>query len=726
MFLQFELVSLGLATVVDVVLLLALAERCNRARVAVPIVALVVGAVLLHGGAFTRAMLFELNGSWARQVHWTSLVAITLGLLVVPSAMTHACWRLLRTGMRPNPRPELKYLLAYLPVLAIVPLCLHVGGDPRTAYLDLAAPYVSVYAVWLTAVNFGSAATLLRQSRRSTDAQERHFFRSLSVIQTLTGVAHVAILFIATPRRPDLAPQLQLLGVLAPVLPIALLGYFVVFYNFMQLMLERTLVYAAVLAGFMLFHHVVLADVADSLEERYRIDFGLLEALAAIAVVIAYQPLRQRVAEAIRYLVGHRVGETRDTTRRLTWELSSLADREPAEIAAWFCNVVAARLDVAYVTLRLYDAQQRTTFECGPAPAARTPDDRDPSGEIFRLLKSHDEHLAMPRSALRAAALRLFDAEASLAVRLDQPGITGLALFGRRKGNREFSQEEAIAVMMLVEQLGLMLHNSSLQAERLIAERRALQNEKLSTLGLLAGSIAHEIKNPLSSIKTLATVTAEELGGESEHAENLRIIVGEIDRLTQVTHRLLDFARPAKQRSALCALQPLLESTLSVMRHRAQDCGVTLGVAFDEAPLRVTADDGALREIFFNLLQNGLEAAGRGGTLSVSCRLLAADSASTDSGSTDSASTDTIARAVVEIADNGPGMPPEVQDRLFEPFVSTKADGTGLGLYHVGRQVREIGGEIICRSSPSEGTRFTITLRLAAASNDNADKNGAE
>lgn len=701
MFLQFELVSLGLATVVDTVLLLALAERCNRARVAVPIVALVVGAVLLHGGAFARAMLFELNGSWAQQVLWSAVICVTLGLLIVPSAMTHACWRLLRTGMRPNPRSELKYVLAYLPVMAIAPLCLRVGGDPREAYLEHAAPYLATYAVWLTAVNFGSAATLLRQYRLSVDTQDRGFFGSLAVIQTLTGIVHVAILFLLIPRYPHYTALLQLIGVLAPVLPIALLGYFVVFYNFMQLMLERTLVYAAVLAGFMLFHHVVLADVADSLEERYRIDFGLLEALGAIAIVIAYQPLRQRVAEAIRYLVGHRVGETRDTTRRLTWELSSLADREPAEIASWFCATVAARLEVAYVTLRLYDANQRTTFECGPAPPVGKLGEKEQCGEIFRLLKSHDEHLAMPRSALRAAAIRLFDAEASLAVRLEQPGITGLALFGRRRGNREFSQEEAIAVMMLVEQLGLMLHNSSLQAERLIAERRALQNEKLSTLGLLAGSIAHEIKNPLSSIKTLATVMAEDLGPTNPHAEDLRLIVGEVDRLTQVTHRLLDFARPAKPRSTACALRPLLESTLSVMRHRAQDCGVKLGTAFDEDPLHVTADDGALREIFFNLLQNGLEAAGRGGTLFISCRRLTTDGSQQ--------------HVTVEIADDGPGMPPEIQDRLFEPFVSTKTDGTGLGLYHVGRQVREIGGEITCRSSPTEGTRFTITLRLAAA-----------
>jgi signal transduction histidine kinase len=705
MFPQIELVSLGLATVIDTVLLLALAERCNRARVAVPIVALVCGAVLLHGGAFARTLLFDLTGAWARQVHWGSLVAVTLGLLIVPSAMTHACWRLLRTGMRPNSTPELRYLAAYLPVVAIVPLWLQIAGDPREAYLDLAAPYLLSYAVWLTAVNVGSALTLFRQFRVSSAEPERRFFASLAWIQTLTGVVHATILFFAVWRWPELRAPLQLIGVLAPVLPIALLGYFVMFYNFMQLMVERTLVYAAVLAAVMLLHHVMFGDAIDSLEERYRIDFGLLEALVAIGFVIAYQPLRQRVGEALRYLVGHRVGETRETTRRLSWELSSLAGREPAEIAAWFCDTVGKRLDVGFARLRLYDAQHRTTFQCG-TPAATSPRaeaqpsaDADPCGTLYRLLKQADEHLATPRSFPRAVAMKLLDAEASLAVRVDQPGTAGLMLFGRRSGNREFSQEEGVAVMMLVEQLGLMLHNSSLQAERIIAERRALQNDKLSTLGLLAGSIAHEIKNPLSSIKTLATVMAEDLGPASVHAEDLRLIIGEVDRLTQVTSQLLDFARPTQRRDARCSLRPLLESTLSVMRHRAQDLGVTLSVSFGDGPLTPAADEGALREVFFNLLQNGLEAAGRGGTLSVSCRHVDA--------------TEQPERIIVEIADDGPGMPAEVQDRLFEPFVSTKAGGTGLGLYHVGRQVRDVGGEITCRSSPTEGTLFTITLPTA-------------
>src|SRR5688500_14538004 len=97
MYPQIEFFSVGLATVIDAVLLAALFERRNRSRVAVPIVALIVGATMLHGGAFVRLLLFDFVGAWARQILWSALLVTTIGLLLIPSAMTHCCWRLLRT-----------------------------------------------------------------------------------------------------------------------------------------------------------------------------------------------------------------------------------------------------------------------------------------------------------------------------------------------------------------------------------------------------------------------------------------------------------------------------------------------------------------------------------------------------------------------------------------------------------------------------------------------------
>jgi len=261
-------------------------------------------------------------------------------------------------------------------------------------------------------------------------------------------------------------------------------------------------------------------------------------------------------------------------------------------------------------------------------------------------------------------------------------------------------------LVLLVEQLGIVLHNNCLQTERLLAERRALQNEKLSTLGLLAGSIAHEIKNPLSSIKTLATVMAEDLGPASPHTEDLRLILGEVNRLSTITNQLLSFVRPAPSTPLGCAVGPLIETTLSVMRHWAHERGVAVRLMLDDGAVCVAADEASLREVFFNLIKNAVEAAPGNGCVTVRTGI--------------ETTTDGLQQVVVEIQDDGPGLPPEVQDRLFEPFVTTKVAGTGLGLFVVARRVRELGGIIQCHSTPG-ATTFRLELPVHIVD----DKTGA-
>jgi signal transduction histidine kinase len=212
-------------------------------------------------------------------------------------------------------------------------------------------------------------------------------------------------------------------------------------------------------------------------------------------------------------------------------------------------------------------------------------------------------------------------------------------------------------------------------------------------LGLLAGSIAHEIKNPLSSIKTLAACLAEDLGADSPHAGDLQLIQGEIDRLARTTTGLLEFARPARAGAASASPAAALERTLAVLRHLARERGVVLDAQIDSHTAAVAMDEPALRDVFFNLLSNSIDAAGAGGRVAVGCRQ--------ENGC-----------VVAEVSDSGPGLPAEVRERLFEPFASTKDSGTGLGLYTVARRIREAGGRIACESSPT-GTRFRIEIPRA-------------
>lgn len=695
MFQSFELICVGLATVVDAVLLLALFERRNRVRVAVPVALLIAGASMLHGGAFIRLLLFDFVGVWARQMQWTALLITTVGILLIPAAMTHCTWRLLRTGLAADPQPSRRYLAAYVPMLVLLPLALPLSADPRQAYIDVTGPVVAPFAVWTTAAHFALACGLFWRRRQWAEFRTPQFFSRLALLLGVAGAVQAFVLFYAVRAWPVYRFQFELVVLLTYVVPVALFGYFVVRHNFMQLMLERTIVYGAVLVGFMLFHHVAVLGLQTKLEDRFQIDFGILEAMLIVGLIVAYQPLRERVAESLRYLLGVRVDRQRKQLRSIAWQMSSLVGHESQELASWFCRTVADVVGAPYAAMWLFDGTGGIKWSCGE----QRPYDDAQAATLYRLLKEADEPFVTSRRWLPAASSQLCDSDAGLAVRLDQPNAGGLVVFGRRAGSREYSQEEANALVLLVEQLGIMLHNSSLQAERLLAERRALQNEKLSTLGLLAGSIAHEIKNPLSSIKTLTTVMAEDLGPASPHAEDLRMILGEVDRLAVTISQLLNFVKPAPAKECACSVRAVLESTLGVMRHWARESGVNVTTTLDEGPISAAVDETALREVVFNLLKNAVEAAGRDGSVAVRCRT--------------APSTEGLPKVVLEIEDDGPGMPAEVQDRLFEPFVTTKATGTGLGLYLVGRQIRSMSGEVLCRSRPQDGTLFTITLPAA-------------
>jgi signal transduction histidine kinase len=687
-FAEVEFACVGATTVVDVVLLLTLAERRNYRHAVLPIVLLVVGTCLWHGGAFVHLFLFGVPGNWTRVVQCVSMWTMVAGLLLIPSAMLHGIWRLSRTGLATQTSLNYWYLAAYLPLVMLPPVCRSIAVDPSAEFFVLVHDWVMLYAVWLGLVNVFAAIGMLRLRRRFTESSSRQFLFWMALALVALALYQSFTLLYAFDEWPDQKPTLLLGVVVSPLLPVLLFAYFVVRFNFMRLVFKRTIIYGAIIAGLWLAHHILFAPLLRSLAERYLVDLGIVEAIVLVSLVLLYRPLRRRVAEALRYLMGSRVDITRQGCRRLSLELSGLIGRPPREILTWFVAGLKQSLSLKYATIWLFDPQGKNVEGYGAGPSL--------SPETVQLLANDLAEAGLAScdrdtAPTPAAADCLDAAGAALAVIFRQGNTSGLLLLGRTTRNRDLGEEEAGAVLLLCEQLAVTLNNSALQIEALAAERHALQNDKLSALGLLASSIAHEVKNPLSSIKTIATVMAEDLGDDHPHAEDLRLVLGEIDRLSTTTSQLLQFARPASSRGDASHLAPVIRGMLQMMRHLARQRGVELEAALPEELPSVRVDENALREICFNLISNSIEAAGANGRVVIRCYL-------------------SDEHVVAHFQDNGPGIPPEVQDRMFEPFVSTKPLGTGLGLYTINRRVQECGGDICCESGPERGTCFTVKL----------------
>lgn len=356
-----------------------------------------------------------------------------------------------------------------------------------------------------------------------------------------------------------------------------------------------------------------------------------------------------------------------------------------SELLHWYVPRLVDTFQVPYVVRWLPD---------GPADewvATGAPDCVDDQwlGQVDRLLKARGVNHASRRGSVTSGLLdQLAGAGADLVIR-GAGEMPALFVFGKWPLGPGLGDEEFAAAKLLVEHFCVMRRNRALQEKTILAERQAMQGEKLKTLGMLSSCMAHEVKNPLSTIKTIASLLREQLGERSEHAEDLKLIVSEVDRLSQRTNELLGFARPANVGQACESLSNVVLATTSFLTHRARQRGVEVEVVCDDNLAATAIDENALREILFNLIGNAIDAATH--KVTVTCR---------------SADHSVICR----IHDDGDGISPEMQATLFEPFETTKADGTGLGLYIVRRRIEEMGGEIRLTTAPSQGTEFTVEL----------------
>lgn len=221
-------------------------------------------------------------------------------------------------------------------------------------------------------------------------------------------------------------------------------------------------------------------------------------------------------------------------------------------------------------------------------------------------------------------------------------------------------------------------------------EREVRRADQLAAVGQLAAGMAHEIRNPMTSIQMLVQ-DARENPDRGLAPDDLAVIEREVRRVERTLQTFLDYARPPRPAKAATDLAALARATLELTRGRAAKQHVRMAVTAPDRPLVVDADAGQLRQVLVNLLLNALDALPGGGEVAVA---LAAEPGA----------------AVIRVTDTGPGIDPAVRARLFEPFASTRDTGLGLGLVISRRIVEDHGGTITADAAPGGGARFTVRL----------------
>jgi signal transduction histidine kinase len=506
---------------------------------------------------------------------------------------------------------------------------------------------------------------------------------------------------------------------LLSLLPGGLLAYYIYRYRYLDLTLRRSLSFAGLVVAVLLAHGLVIRRATDALEEAYKVDFALLEGALVVGVVVLFEPARRRLQAAIDAALAPDRGRRRTGLLALQAELASFppGDLRPvvARAKAGLEEVFGANAVVCLRTpadLGSEEGEWAGDVTCAPPEASR---------EVAQLLAwsagaearpfARDE---LPGPAAQAAGRAGVDAVVPVpggGGEGGHPGVGFVALGTRPRGDA-LGQEDASGLGAVAGTLAAAARDAHVVRRLVALEHKLAEAEKLSSLGRLSATIAHEVKNPLSSIKTIVGVLRESMPEGDAASPDLAVVASEVDRLSAVVSNLLSIARPAKKPGEGTALVPppegfdareMLEGLLAVLGPDARRRGVKLDTRFQATTPRVDARESAVRQAAFQLVLNAIEVTPAGGTVTLSTGP-ARDTTKGPPGEVE-----------IVVEDTGPGLPPGGEDRVFEPFFSLKPQGTGLGLSIAKDEVLRAGGRIGAsdREDGARGARFRMVLPAA-------------
>ena len=269
--------------------------------------------------------------------------------------------------------------------------------------------------------------------------------------------------------------------------------------------------------------------------------------------------------------------------------------------------------------------------------------------------------------------------------------LIGMLLIGAKENGEKFTKQELTLLSSLTPQIGIVLENAVLYKEQRERFRRMSRAERLATVGELAAGAAHEIRNPLTAIKSSLQYLKTKIKDENEN-RILKNALEETERIDKILSGLLSFAKPSEMKKEKINLLNVLEESLDLISFQARKQKVEIQKNFPFSAIFLKGDKGQLKQLFLNIFLNSLQAMKEEGELKI------------EVDSVDSR------KVLIIVSDTGEGISDENLDRIFDPFFTTKKGGTGLGLSICYGIVKAHDGDIEVKSKIREGT--TVILKL--------------
>lgn len=293
---------------------------------------------------------------------------------------------------------------------------------------------------------------------------------------------------------------------------------------------------------------------------------------------------------------------------------------------------------------------------------------------------------------------RMYEGRAAMVARLEHHDKVFGILTVSMPSELAYDQEEQTLFQEIASDIALALHDIELEEHHRQSEEALRKSEKLAAVGKLAAGVAHSVRNPLTSVKMRLFSMERSVDLSDTQKEDFEVISEEIRNIDNIIRNFLAFSRPSKLKMQKASPSTVVDTTLRLLSQRLDSYGVEVTVNRERRLAEISIDSEQLEEVLVNLIINSCEAMGSGGQIAIHERLETPNSLGQ--------------KVTIMVSDNGPGVPESVQDKLFEPFFSTKDEGTGLGLSIAARIVEEHGGSLRFDPTKGGGATFIITLPI--------------
>ena len=682
-------------------------QLVSRRRRLSPIERVLVALALSMCGWHSSNLIITLHGLFGLNVNnWVTVLRVVDTVAVVCitfcySFLLHVHIYLWATAAnRPlKPSEKVRIYLSYAPTL-FLPLAIYkIWTHQYAPMLQRVHLFVIPMAVWITYVLGVIAITELLIAKRTQNVSEQRIMRTLAASFVAIGIVILAALALGLGEGTQLGLYLKTIANLGSLLPSALLAYYIYRYRYLELIIEESLIVASFAAVVLTIYLYGIRTIGDWTTSRYGVRAGVVEALLILALALAAAPLRGWLEKRFHKLFEREAALYRQIVSRISSHAGQY--QQLPDLLDFVEQQTTTALGLRKVRIVVSDRENAEDEEQNGAKRNTNPDGAETrsSGrphissetwveQILQLSSRDDWSPVEDNPFLEKNGYTL-----AYPLRRDEK-VSGVLLVDAAAGT--LTEDARSVLEILAGQVAIAIEDCRLVEENVRLERRLAERERLATLGQMAATVAHEIKNPLSAIKSIAQVMGEDESLSHEYARDLSLIVGETDRLGQSVTQLLSFARKETPSELPSRAEQLINSVVRLFRVSADKQGITLSTRIEKDEELDGAAVSALRVALSNLLLNALQATPAGGKVAVTQKI-------ENEG------------LVILVEDSGLGVTDDLRKRIWEPFFTTKQRGTGLGLAIVRKRMQEAGGTARLVSSVNgAGATFELRVPLGA------------